>query len=837
MIHRRHPALAWLLFLALAPSMAARAATPASGSLAAAGDRLSYSAGPFAGSNASATTTPAAPSCLNPVQPCDDFALTVTAPAASRNLLRVSALYPINQDVYYVYLIDSTGSTLAYSLSANDPNVLAYPSAPGEYTVRIVPQQAAGDTLSVTVELLGDQTAPASGIAPRFLQVASPATLGNNTAGEMNIGYNPHSGRVLSLGYTQTLRTTFPEQLEPPLPEVCDAQWEDVSDPRTQLNTNDPILYTDQHTGRTFISQLQAGGPGESIFVYSDDDGDSWALTPLTLNGGIDHQTVGGGPYREGSGVGPSGDYPHAVYYCSQSIAAAFCARSDDGGASFGPPAISKTAADCDGFLGGIHGHVRVAPDGTVYVPDRGCGGQQALLVSEDSGQSFSARRVPGSSTGASDPSLGIGADGTGYFCYLNGDGHVRVAVTSDRGQTYGEDHDISYTLGVEHAVFPTAIAGDGDRAACAFLGTTTRGNFESVDFPGLWHAYVAMTYDGGKTWHTVMPNPEDPVQGRGGICLAGTTCLSNRNLLDFNDITLDHRGRPLFGFDDGCTGACVETGMPNQVVIPGLAINSDAKTTLLRQIGGRSLYAAYDPVEPAPPRAACLAGSRDKYVAHLGWRVPDHGGAAIAGYRIYRGDSAEQQDFLTRIEARAYYNDTQNDPARKYWYRISAENDRGEGLDSNLIALEPSEVVPENTEPTPILVATPAAGTAPLEVRFDVSGSDPDAGDALASYSLDFGDGEGLSDQPFDGAAMKSLSHRYAGAGGYDARLTVKDSHGLVSSNAALQRVQADAGGTAPPATPGAGTSSGGRYGGALGGPLLLGLWLLARTRRRRRA
>ena len=30
---------------------------------------------------------------------------------------------------------------------------------------------------------------------------------------------------------------------------------------------------------------------------------------------------------------------------------------------------------------GGIHGHVKVAPDGTAYVPNKNCGGSQGLAV------------------------------------------------------------------------------------------------------------------------------------------------------------------------------------------------------------------------------------------------------------------------------------------------------------------------------------------------------------------------------------------------------------------------------------------------------------------------
>ena len=802
----RAPRLVLSLLILLAAPSAVFAASPTSGSLSAAGQTLSYSAGPLAVSNSSVASSPAAPVC-SATQPCDDYALTVNVAADyatthPRDVVKVVARFPLNQNVYYLYVLDGTGKILYYATTGNDPIALALPAKAGSYTVRIVPQQAGGDTLSVTVSLLADQTAAATGIPPRFTQYQPTDGSGDNTAGEMSIGYNPKTGRAITLGYTKTLRTTFPERLTPALPEVCDAEWKDVSYNLTQQNTNDPILFTDQATGRTFVSQLQAGTPGQSVFAYTDNDGDSWTLSPSTADGGIDHQTVGTGPYSATGTAKPSGSYPNAVYYCSQSVAVAFCIRSDNGGSTYGAPAPIKTAAGCDGFLGSIHGHVRVAADGTAYVPDRNCGGVQTLLVSEDSGATWAARRAPATTSGEGDPSIGLASDGTGYLCYLDGDSRAHVTVTHDRGRTFTDDHDVAYAAGVQHSVFVTATAGDPNRAACAFFGTTTRGNYQATDFTGIWFAYIAMTYDGGKTWHTVQTTPSDPVQGKAGICLAGTTCIQNRNLLDFNEITHDETGRVLFGYDDGCLGACITTGNPNTISLPGfglvpdLVINTDARSSILRQTGGRTLFAAFDSTEPVAPKAACLFGTRDKYVSHLNWRTPDHGGASITRYRIYRGTSATVQNLLIgkTPDARVLYNDTQNDPATKYWYKITAVNAKGEGLFSNIVPLDPSTVVPANTEPTPSLSVTPQSGSAPLDVSFTVGGSDPDSSDTLASYTLDFGDGQTASNQSFGGAGSVTLSHRYASEGSYLARLTVTDSRGLASSNAAEQIINATA-------------------------------------------
>src|SRR4029079_16207330 len=111
-------------------------------------------------------------------------------------------------------------------------------------------------------------------------------------------------------------------------------------------------------------------------------------------------------------------------------------------------------------------------------------------------------------------------------------------------------------------SAFPAVVAGDSDRAAFAFLGTTYGGSGafgDDPNWPGVWHLYVATTYDGGKTWTTVDATPNDPVQ-RGTICGGGTLgCgTGTRNLLYCNDATCDNKGRVLVAYADGCLDSCI---------------------------------------------------------------------------------------------------------------------------------------------------------------------------------------------------------------------------------------------------------------------------------------
>lgn len=544
----------------------------------------------------------------------------------------------------------------------------------------------------------------------RFQNYPSPQGIGDDS-GEPSLGVNfntekkfsnslreiPNGGTSLYYGgfSTSLLKITFND-----CPSPAKALWEEkpllsASLPRA---AGDPILFTDSKTGRTFVSQLVALTPAGSTTDITDDDGDNFLPSEgSSLPSDVDHQTFGGGAFHDPltGGVGP---YPDAVYYASQSVAEARTALSVDGGFTFGPGSPMYTINDCSG----LHGHIKVSPqDGTVYVPNRGCGGaipfhetgaKQAAIVSEDNGATWAQRPIPDSTTngngslddkivGTDDPAIGVANDGTVYFGYQGADGHPRIAASGDKGKTWRPSVDVGATVAnggpVLNTAFPAVVAGDGDRAAFAFYGSETGGkNYhcgEGEDcapmppFKGVWYLYVAITYDGGKTWTTQNVTPGDPIQ-RGGIC-GGGTC---RNLLDFFDIQMDKEGRVLVGWDDGCIGGCVEGG----------ANSYSAKAVITRQSGGKRLLAAFDPQEPAVAGAPALNGSIDaaKTKVTLTWQVPDNGGAPITSYNVFRraGSAGEFQKIGNVPETN--FVDTSFNKAVKNVYHVTAVNSRGEG-------------------------------------------------------------------------------------------------------------------------------------------------------------
>jgi hypothetical protein len=524
--------------------------------------------------------------------------------------------------------------TLAVTNDGSDVNVFMLQNpASGTYTVT-AQNQVGVSTADVTSHAvatltftnLGTQKTPAepkSGTGydnfhiPLSLMPETPweqQFVGGRAFGEPSIGVDPRTDAAMYQAGLYTIRAKFDDSSRP-----AKVTWADVSDaPLTNSASEDAILYVDQRTGRTLVSQLTAVC---SLSAVSDDDGATWtpAAKPCETPPAVDHQTIGGGPFA--APLPPSPIYPDALYYCSQNVAEAECALSLDGGLTYGAGVPMWTSAQCFG----IHGHVKVAPDGTAYVPDKACGAPECIIttstagpnchpgfaVSTNNGATWTVHTIDDGHTryfDSGDPSIGIGSKGTMYYGYGDRDGRPKVAVCTNQGTTCGPSIDVSGPYPIENVEMATVVAGDDDRAAFAFLGSTTPGDDQQNAFVGTWHLYVATTYDGGKTWTTNDATPNAPVQ-RGCIefnasCPSARGSDDQRNLLDFNDVTIDREGRVLAAYTDGCQpdlgppakhGTC----LTDATRLSGLNPEIEGPA-FVRQSCGKTLYAKYDGTLPA---------------------------------------------------------------------------------------------------------------------------------------------------------------------------------------------------------------------------------------------
>ncbi|HSX60672.1 MAG TPA: Ig-like domain-containing protein [Tahibacter sp.] len=688
---------------AIAPH-AALAATPTGGTISPDAPNLSWD-GP-------STTIPSGASCTGASDAaCDRFALTIVPPASGGFQIKVS-LDPGPANDWDLTVYGPGGASMATSGNINgqiESITLSNPAA-GTYTVAGAPY-AALTAYHATAEFVATAGGGGgtNGNEPLSFRIYAPAGLGEPdrhwtrfgpstgdgggigaSAGEPTLGVpvknnlilqatQPNRSNLMYIAGLQTLRLEIDSSVSPPV-----GTWRNKSAP-THVQTLDPILEVNQKTGRTLSTQLNAK---RSLISLSDDNGETWTESPQGggINSGVDHQTIGTGPFSPSDPVG-SLLYPEAVYYASQDIAAAEASISHDGGVTWGAAVPMYNILNC----GGLHGHLQVTPDtapddrkGTVFVPNKNCGGEAGFARSTDGGVAWQTIVVPGVGGSGSDPAMGVAADGTVYFGQCGGNNaNVVVSVSTDNGGTWTTPADIGAPLGLKNCVFPTMVAGDAQRAAFAFLGSTTAGaegtGEDPTAFPGVWYLYVAATYDGGATWTTVNVTPDDPVQ-RGAVCLSGTTCAGGRNLLDFIDIQKDEKGRIYVAYADGCTGTCVSGGANS---------GSDVARIARQQPGSRSLYGAYDgdfapaqPVAPLQPYLeAFLSGSQSVPRASIRWAQPWDGRQAITQYKLFRRadpGSYGAAPLATLGAAALSYVDTSVQAGVSYCYKVQAVNGAG---------------------------------------------------------------------------------------------------------------------------------------------------------------
>jgi hypothetical protein len=478
------------------------------------------------------------------------------------------------------------------------------------------------------------------------------------------------------------------------------ASWINRRAPTSQFIDSDPILFTDRQTGRTFASELTLLSPDTVKISYTDDDGQTWIPDQTGgIASAVDHETLGGGAYRQDLTVVPpivapphSPTYPNAVYYCSQDLETALCSRSDDGGLTYGPSIPMYVGTQC----GGLHGHVKVAPDGTVYVPNRDCSGTQSAVVSEDNGVTWAIRPVntctyaakPSLVGTGDDPAIAIDDSGRVYFAFSNFGTSAGVAVSNDRGKTWTNMYDVGAVYGVKNVAFPAAVGGSNGRAAVTFYGSTApngsaTGDSNTGNFSGVWHVYVAHTFNGGSSWTTTDVTPTLPMQ-RSGLLRGGGADIV-RNLADFFDVTIDNQGRVEVGYANGCAG-----GPCSQAAATAHGNAYTVTATIARQSSGRRLLAGFDPITlTSKPGAPFVTAYRVGSVVHLAWNEADTGNAQISNYKILRGTASGKETTLATVKGtQTKYDDTKaTDPTKTYYYKVVALNKVGQGSSAEVAA------------------------------------------------------------------------------------------------------------------------------------------------------
>ncbi len=376
---------------------------------------------------------------------------------------------------------------------------------------------------------------------------------------EPNIGITP-AGNAFITAFSTVIRSKDVGQT-----------WEATVDRTVAPTTLDPMLWVDPATGRVFSNQLNVACAWLS---WSDDEGDSWTPSPVSCGlPAIDHQKFASGPYSASSPLAPAAGnplYPNHVSFCYNKIGGTFCAVSVDGGIHFVLDNLVDTAPigpsiATDRSCGGINGHQKYAPDGTIYVPYGLNCGIAFVAVSTDSGVSWTLHRL-GFPQFEADPFITVTSDGTAYYMWRDDTQRMKLIRSHDRFATFDGPFDITPPE-VTGTMFAGLTAGSPGRIAWSFLGHTTpyTGDPPSATFVNAtarWHLYAGMSLDADAaepTFVTQRVTPaDDPVQV--GPIFEGGGGDPSRNLLDFIDMHTGPDGRPWIAFTDGCTSKACKT-------------------------------------------------------------------------------------------------------------------------------------------------------------------------------------------------------------------------------------------------------------------------------------
>lgn len=686
--------------------------------------------------------------CVNsfPGQSCETYTVTISGTqadwAAAGKRVQVLLTWQESTNEYDIYIhqgantntgIGANSGTLVTSAIQGpgltsqvvyiDPSQPTTP--PGVYTVHVAydttPTSAAdeyhGNISAVPLTLTPPPAAPQD-LGPKigYENFEAPGVITQGTAtssgaftveymgrgaGEPSVGSNWSTGVVNFQSDLETLFVTFDDSCSLANPK---ATWVNRKAPTSLFIDSDPIGFTDRQTHRVFAAELTLLSPDTVKISHTDDDGMTWVGDQTGgVASAVDHETIGGGPYHLPLPTGVNPIYPNTVYYCSQDIAFASCSRSDDGGSTYGGSVAMYNLTAC----GGLHGHVKVSPkDGTVYVPNRACGAQSAVVVSQDNGITWTVRPVQNalvSDTFASDdPAVGIDDNGRVYFLFADNGTAAGVATSDDFGATWQNIVDVGAGYSLKNIAFPAAVGGSSTggntgRAAVAFYGSVTGTGDSSADsFTGVWHLYVAHTFDGGLTWTTTDATPTFPMQRMG--LLRGGGGPMDRNLLDFFDITIDRDGRVLVGYVNGCSGGnCSQAPVNGDGSTTVTGNTYSATATIARQSSGRRLLASKDPATPnSVPGMPFVTQRRVGPVVHLAWNEADPGftlpnDSTISSYQILRGTAAGGEDPTPIATVAGNVNKlddtTATDVTKTYYYKVIAVNGTGSSCANNEVA------------------------------------------------------------------------------------------------------------------------------------------------------
>ena len=135
----------------------------------------------------------------------------------------------------------------------------------------------------------------------------------------------------------------------------------------------------------------------------------------------------------------------------------------------------------------------------------------------------------------------------------------------------------------------------------------------------------------------------------------------------------------------------------------------------------------------PCPARRRSTPPSAGNGSVALAWSAPSSdGGAAITGYKVYRGTVERQRDALATLGAVTSYTDTSVTNGTTYYYQVTAVNAVGEGARSSERSATPAAPATAPGAPT---LNSATAGNGSVALAWSAPSSD--GGSAITGYRI----------------------------------------------------------------------------------------------------
>ena len=561
-------------FLVLGAAGVASAAVPSSGTVSPASPLLTYVAGPFTSVNPSPQT--GSPNCSLFPNSCDEFLLTIDVDAGyllahPDHVVTIKVQWPDAQNDFDVYLRDAgTDQIYRTSASSNDPEIITFQPEPGVHQYKVVALAFATVNQSIAGTItLGP--APTSGLRVGSYVAGSDVFTcnvhleGQTTLfdhggdGEPGAAYDPlgnlwvtsNAGLGGGIGLWKVAAS-----------DACSANPVFLQAPDQGAGGGDTDIVVAPELNATghyniYTSSLSLANITSST---STDGGATFVAVPVS-----DPVPVNDRQWNAAYGA-------NTLYLSWRSLNTGnqlFCARSDNGGLTFGPPIPvydDVVGAALSTQLGnmatdqrpGANAPLSAGPDGqgNVYhgwiltTQDGAAGHKIYVAVSRDFGLTWTSHLVYAAPpTGTLDHNfswLAVDRAGNVYTCWSD-DHDIYMSSSSDikssTTPTWSVPVRVSNGPMTKTCSLPMIEAGSAGRVVLGFYGTSASGSQPPQSDGAQWHYFQVRSnnaLDPAPVFEQVQVS--DHVMHTGRICEDGINCDCCRDLLECQELAIDPR-------------------------------------------------------------------------------------------------------------------------------------------------------------------------------------------------------------------------------------------------------------------------------------------------------